>query len=75
MPNNDPTMVRNVSVRLPQDIFDSLVTVARVDGVTMGEVIRKAISQYCQERRADPSWADDVRLLQRQLEALLPPAP
>lgn len=64
---------RNVSVRLPQDTFDLLASVARVDGITMGEVIRRAITQYADLRRQDPDWEEKVQDLQRQLVALLPP--
>ncbi|MBB1512744.1 CopG family transcriptional regulator [Tessaracoccus sp. MC1627] len=73
MPNSDPLKVRNVSVRLPDDAFETLASVARVDGVTMGEVIRQALAQYAVTRRSAEDWPEKVRALQRQLEAVLPP--
>jgi predicted DNA-binding protein len=74
MPIEDSLKVRNVSVRLPQDIFDRLVAVARVDAVTMGEVIREAIVAYADKRQAMDDWSDKVIELKRQLDSLLPPA-
>lgn len=65
--------VRNLSVRLPQEAFDNVVALAKVEGVTMGEVIRRAIDLYAQTQMADPEWANKVEALQRQLASLLPP--
>ncbi len=73
MAKNDFASVRNLSVRLPQDSFDNVVALAKVEGVTMGEVIRRAIAQYAETQMADPEWATKVESLQRQLAALLPP--
>lgn len=73
MVNNEQLKVRNVSVRLPEDMFETLVTVARVDGETMGEVIRKAITSYSVERQSSADWTEKVLELQRQLERVLPP--
>ena len=76
MPTKEPELkalkVRNVSVRLPEDIFETLVSVARVDGETMGEVIRKAINSYAADRKSSEDWAETVHELQRQLKAVLP---
>lgn len=70
---DDLAKVRNLSVRLPQDAFDNVVAIAKVEGVTMGEVIRRAIAHYAKEQMSDPGWADKVEALQRQLATLLPP--
>ena len=76
MPTKEPELkalkVRNVSVRLPEDIFETLVSVARVDGETMGEVIRKAINSHAADRKSSEDWAEKVHELQRQLKAVLP---
>lgn len=73
MAKNDLATVRNLSVRLPQDSFDNVVALAKVEDVTMGEVIRRAIAQYAETQMSDPEWANKVEALQRQLAALLPP--
>ena len=76
MPTKEPELkalkVRNVSVRLPEDIFETLVSVARVDGETMGEVIRKAINSYAADRKSSEDWAEKDNELQRQLKAVFP---
>ena len=64
---------RNLSVRLPQNAFDSVVALAKVEGITMGEVIRRAIAHYAKDQMVDPEWTVKVEALQRQLATLLPP--
>lgn len=73
MANTNLGTVRNLSVRLPQDAFDNVVALAKVEGITMGEVIRRAIALYAETQMADPDWANKVESLQKQLAALLPP--
>ncbi len=73
MSDLDGRAVRNVSVRLPEATFDAVVSVARVDGITMGEVIRRAIADYAAARKKSPDWTAKVQQLQQQLELLLPP--
>lgn len=49
------------------------VTLAKVEGITMGEVIRRAIAHYAKDQMVDPEWTVKVEALQRQLATLLPP--
>ncbi len=71
----EKSVARNVSVRLPQATFDDVVAIARVDGVTMGEVIRQSIAAYSTSRKNDADWQAKVREAQDQLGRLLPPEP
>ena len=71
----ETSVARNVSVRLPQATFDDVVAIARVDGVTMGEVIRQSIAAYSTSRKNDADWQIKVREAQDQLGRLLPPSP
>ncbi|MDO5093435.1 MAG: ribbon-helix-helix protein, CopG family [Propionibacteriaceae bacterium] len=73
MAKSELSTARNLSVRLPQEAFDNVVALAKVEGITMGEVIRRAIAHYARAQMADPEWATKVEALQRQLAALLPP--
>lgn len=73
MAESGSTAARNLSVRLPQESFDNVVALAKVEGITMGEVIRRAIAHYASDQMADPEWAVKVESLQRQLASLLPP--
>jgi predicted transcriptional regulator len=63
---------KNLSVRLPKDVLDILVGIAKVDDVTMGEVIRTAIREYAERRTTQPEFEERVKATQRQLAALLP---
>lgn len=64
---------RNLSVRLPEDSFQKVVALARVDNITMGEVIRRAIASYHDTRTKESDFPEKVVELQRALESLLPP--
>lgn len=64
---------RTVSVRLEGELFEQLVTIAKVRGITMGAVIREAIKGHAEKLMEDASWLNEVEDLQRRLEPLLPP--
>lgn len=66
---------KNLSVRLPQQHLNILTSLAKIDDVTLGEVVRSAILAYGDLRREDPDFADRVNEVKRQLdEVLAPPA-
>ncbi|WP_273117919.1 hypothetical protein [Actinomyces dentalis] len=73
MPNDTTLRSRTVSVRLDGELFDRLVTIAKVKGTTMGAVIRDAIDQHAKSLMSDPAWVEEVEDLQRRLAPLLPP--
>jgi predicted DNA-binding protein len=54
-----------MSLRLPWDLADGLEAVARVDGMTMAEAIRKAIATHIASRQAD---LDFQKRLRKRLE-------
>lgn len=54
------------TIRLPLDLYDALVLVARAERKAVSVVIREAIAAYVAERRADP---DFQRRLRERIEA------
>lgn len=62
---------RNLSVRLPFEYLNIVMGLAKVDDVTMGEVIRNAILAYSEQRRQDPKLREKVDETKRQLDAVL----
>jgi hypothetical protein len=49
--------MKALTVRLEDDPALELEMVARIDGVAVAEVIRRAIAMYVQHRRADPEFS------------------
>lgn len=64
---------RTVSVRLDEESFQILALHAKVEGVSMGTIVRRALSTYSDVQRADAEWTSKVEELHRQLRPLLPP--
>jgi predicted DNA-binding protein len=64
---------KNLSVRLPQEHLNIVAGLAKVDGVTMGEVIREAILTYGETRRQDPTLSVKIDEVKRQLDEVLTP--
>lgn len=54
---------RVTTIRLPKDLADLLDVVAQVDGVSASHVIRTAIAEYVDRRKADQEFR--ARLAQR----------
>jgi predicted transcriptional regulator len=52
---------RVTTIRQPEDQADELEFVARVDGIPASELIRDAIANYLEARRADPEFQDRLR--------------
>ncbi len=73
---SDPTKTRNVSVRLPESLFQDVADVARLYHLSMGQVIRDAIQGYVASCRTDPAWSDSIAEMEATLERLrVPPLP
>ncbi len=66
---NDDTKV--MSLRLPNELAAELVTVARVEGVTISEAIRASIYRYIATRRTDQDFRARLeKRLEEDREAL-----
>lgn len=52
---------RVTTIRQPEDQADELEFVARVDGIPASELIRDAIANYLEARRADPEFQNRLR--------------
>ncbi len=66
---NDDTKV--MSLRLPKELAAEVVTVARVEGVTISEAIRASIYRYIATRRTDRDFRARLeKRLEEDREAL-----
>lgn len=52
---------RVTTIRQPEDQADELEFVARVDGIPASELIRDAIADYLEARRANPEFQERLR--------------
>jgi predicted transcriptional regulator len=66
-------MSKNFTVRLPEDVARDAEALARVEGKSMNEMVRSALVEAVERRRADPEFkkrlrriiAEDRELLER----------
>jgi predicted transcriptional regulator len=57
--------MKNMTLRMDESLADSVQAIAEVEGTTVTDVIRTAISEHVDRRRADP---DFQKLLKRNME-------
>ncbi len=57
--------MKNMTLRMDETLADSVQAVAEVEGTTVTEVIRAAISEHVDRRKADPNFQ---KLLKRNME-------
>jgi predicted transcriptional regulator len=56
---------KNMTLRIDEGLAENVQTIAEVEGTTVTNVIRTAISEHVNSRKADPEFQ---RLLKRNLE-------
>jgi hypothetical protein len=61
----------HLSVRISEAMLDDLEAVARVDGTTLGAVVREAIGSYTESRTSAPAWNDQIEKQREALKELL----
>lgn len=59
------TDTKNLTLRIDRNLADQARTVADVEGSTVSDVIRDALTEHVERRRADPEFQ---ALLQRSFE-------
>jgi predicted transcriptional regulator len=57
--------MKNMTLRMDESLADSVQAIAEVDGTTVTDVIRTALSEHVDRRKADP---DFQKLLKRNME-------
>lgn len=66
---------KNLSVRLPGELYAQTMTIAMVDHVSVGEVIRDALQVYASHRSADDDFKTKAKSasmdFQQQVHALI----
>lgn len=57
--------IKNMTLRMDKTLADSVQAIAEVEGTTVTEVIRTAISEHVDRRKADPEFK---KMLKRNME-------
>ena len=57
--------MKNMTLRMDEELADKTRTVAEVEGTTVSEVIRGVVAQHVDRRRRDPEFQE---MLKRNLE-------
>jgi predicted transcriptional regulator len=60
-----PREKKNMTLRMDETLADSVQAIAEVEGTTATDVIRTAISEHVDRRKADPEFQ---KLLKRNME-------
>lgn len=57
--------IKNMTLRMDETLADSVQAIAEVEGTTVTDVIRTAISEHVDRRKADPEFK---KMLKRNME-------
>ncbi len=60
-----PQETKNMTLRLDEPLAENVQAVAEVEGSTVSDVIRDALTEYVERRRSDPEFQ---KLVKRNLE-------
>ncbi len=64
-------MAKNFTVRLPDEEAADVEALARAEGLSLNETVRKALVEAVQKRRADPEFKARVRRIIKEDRELL----
>ncbi len=65
------TMTKNFTVRLPDEEATDVEALARAEGLSLNETVRRALVETVEARRADPGFKQRVqRIIQEDRELL-----
>jgi len=64
-------MTKNLTVRLPDELAADAEALARVDGVSVNETVKRALAEAVAQRRRDPAFKKRVRAIIEEDRELL----
>jgi hypothetical protein len=65
------TMPKNFTVRLPDEEAADAEALARAEGVSLNETVRRALAEAVERRRGDPAFKARVRRIIKEDRELL----
>lgn len=63
--------VKTTSLRMAAELADELAAVARVDGMTISDVVREAVGKHIAERRGDPDFQERLKERMEETRAVM----
>jgi predicted transcriptional regulator len=64
-------MAKNLTVRLPDELAADAEALARVDGVSLNEIVKQALAEAVAQRREDPAFKKRLRRIIEEDRELL----
>jgi hypothetical protein len=65
------TMTKNFTVRLPDEEATDVEALARAEGLSLNETVRRALVEAVERRRVDPAFRDRVQRIIKEDRELL----
>ena len=64
----DPSKVKTLGIRLPDELHTQFVLVASLDGLSLTDAIRKAVELYVQSKRSEGDFAERATAALEEIE-------
>jgi len=64
----DPSKVKTLGIRLPDELHTQFVLVAQLDGLSLTDAIRKAVELYVQTKRSEGDFAERATAALEEIE-------
>ncbi len=64
----DPSKVKTLGIRLPDELHTQFVLVAQLDGLSLTDAIRKAVELYVETKRAEDGFAERATAALEEIE-------
>ncbi|MCA1670746.1 MAG: hypothetical protein LC799_00585 [Actinobacteria bacterium] len=64
----DPSKVKTLGIRLPDELHTQFVLVAQLDGLSLTDAIRRAVELYVQTKRSEGDFAERATAALEEIE-------
>ncbi|MGH3903838.1 MAG: hypothetical protein ACRDTE_06575 [Pseudonocardiaceae bacterium] len=64
----DPTKVKTLGIRLPDELHTQFALVAQLDGLSLTDAIRKAVELYVETKRGEGDFAERATAALEEIE-------
>jgi hypothetical protein len=64
-------VAKNFTVRLPDDVAADTAAMARVEGISLNEAVKRSLIDSVQQRRRDPKFQQRLRQILQEDKELL----
>jgi predicted DNA-binding protein len=64
----DPSKVKTLGIRLPDELHTQFVLVASLDGLSLTDAIRKAVELYVETKRSEGDFAERATAALEEIE-------